>query len=71
MCGRVMVKAIDVINVPICHSFLICLVARGGEQGRRDGLCLINIAQIPSANKGHVRFLIRRTCLEAALALED
>lgn len=73
--------AIGVINVPMCHSILIRLVSLRvcvcvwwlgvGGQGRGDGLCLINIGEIPSANKDHVRFLIRRTCLKAALALED
>ncbi len=67
MCGRVMVMAIVMINVPMCHSFLIRLVARGGEQGRGDGPSLINMGEIPSANKGNVRFLIRPTCLKAAL----
>lgn len=42
-----------------------------GEQGRGDGPCLINMGEIPSANKRNVRFLIRPTCLKAALALED
>lgn len=42
-----------------------------GVQGGGDELCLTNIGEIPSANKGHVRFLIRRTCLGAALAVED
>lgn len=71
MCGRVIVMAIGVINVPMCQSFLMHPVAWGGEQGRGDGLCLINMGEIPSANKGNVRFLIRPTCLKAALSLED
>lgn len=31
----------------------------GGEEGKRDGACLINNGEIPSANKGNIRFLIR------------
>lgn len=38
-------------------------VEEGG--GRGDGMCLINMGEISSANKGNVRFLIRPTCLKA------